>query len=111
MVLDLRLSKDWDVEMTSFLFFTLFPTLFWTALRPIGTIWNYLERAKRIWNASGLGTREALMELRAAPMERPLGLWNARSATGTIWNYLKRAERYWNCRKALAALVLFVGRR
>ena len=65
MVLDLRLSKDWDVEMTSFLFFTLFPTLFWTALRAFGTAFGLLE------------LREALME--------PLG---------TIWNYLERPQGY-----------------
>ena len=101
MVLDLRLSKDWDVEMTSFLFFTLFPTLFWTArsatgtpfgqwnaLRAFGTIWNYLELPSAFWNrASGstwnglraIGTREALLErppglgTREAPLERPQG--------------------------------------
>ncbi|MCI7555216.1 MAG: hypothetical protein MST03_00210 [Bacteroidales bacterium] len=50
--------------MTSFLFFTLFPTLFWTALRAFKT-------------ASGL------LELPSAPGTR-LG------ALGTIWNYLER---------------------
>ena len=73
MVLDLRLSKDWDVEMTSFLFFTLFPTLFWTALRAFGTasgLWPHLERALAHLELSGT-------------------IWNARSANGTTWNYLE----------------------
>ena len=84
MVLDLRLSKDWDVEMTSFLFFTLFPTLFWTALSATETIWNYLKRPP------ASGTREA-------HLERPPGPWNARSANGTEpWLYLERAKRNWN---------------
>ena len=53
--------------MTSFLFFTLFPTLFWTSLRAFGTASGLMELP------SASGPREALME--------PLGtIWNARSA-------------------------------
>ena len=87
MVLDLRLSKDWDVEMTSFLFFTLFPTLFWTALRAFGT-------------ASGL------LKLPSAwpYLERPL-------ANGTPSGPLERAKRLERPQGSLAVLVLFVGRR
>ena len=106
MVLDLRLSKDWDVEMTSFLFFTLFPTLFWTALRAFGTafsLWPHLEL---------FGTREALMERALAHLELSGTIWNARSALGTPaellcivrWQEilspsyypLARPKRYWN---------------
>ena len=123
MVLDLRLSKDWDVEMTSFLFFTLFPTLFWHALRPFGTIWNclrplelfgtpsgpmeqslwlYLERAKRYWNhlelfGTPLGLWNALR-----PLERPQGscgpcivLWQE-IISPSYYPLLERAKRKWN---------------
>ena len=57
-----------------------------------GTIWNHLERPPASWNArSAIGTEPRLyLEPREA-----------------LWNGLGQ----WNARKALAALVLFVGRR
>ena len=108
--------------MTSFLFFTLFPTLFWTARSATGTIWNCLrplERAKRYWN--GLRPMERPPGLLELPLASgtAFGLWNAlRPLEQSLWLYLERppgpwncAPRLWNGRKALAALVLFVGRR
>ena len=72
MVLDLRLSKDWDVEMTSFLFLPSSPLSF-------GTREALLERPP------ANGTREAQLEQPPA-LERPLGL--------------ERAKRYWNALRA-----------
>ena len=82
MVLDLRLSKDWDVEMTSFLFLPSSPL----SLGPPAGIWTALRPLELFGTA--------------------LGLWNAPPASGTEpWLYLDRPQGY------LAVLVLFVGRR
>ena len=104
------------------------PQGLWTALRPwnarsailyvrwqeiVSPSYYPLDRAKRYWNGpSGLWT--AL---------RPSGtIWTARSANGTAFGLgtpagllerpLANGTRLgaWNARKALAALVLFIGR-
>ena len=112
MVLDLRLSKDWDVEMTSFLFLPSSPLSFGAPAglleRPSanGTPSGLLEPSGTIWNClRPFGTEPpALRGTASGLLERAKRYWNALRA-------LERAKRLWNGRKALAALVLFVGRR
>ena len=49
-----------------------------------------LERAKRYWNAAGSGTREALLELRAAPYPYSK-MCNALRAV-SLWNHLEQPQ-------------------
>ena len=62
MVLDLRLSKDWDVEMTSFLFLPSSPLSF-------GTREAQLEQPPALERPLGLGTPAGLLERPSGPLE------------------------------------------
>ena len=100
MVLDLRLSKDWDVEMTSFLFLPSSPLSF-------GTREALLERPPANGTREALlerppanGTREAQLEQPPA-LERPLGL-------GTREALLERPPGLWNCAKKSLFCIFFL---